>query len=160
MHALGPLEHGPQCTEDQWSAPAWLPITGSHSHRCVCLLQPKPPPSNNHTAAAPSPGQELLAVPSGYLQLPSACEWAAHPTATHPKSPKTHQCLRLPQNPNGQGFKFPKLYLLPKDGAAKLPCPAKLPAVCVPFSDGISCFLVDYKYLLHTLARSEFSLGT
>ena len=147
--------------EDRWRAPAWLPVTRSCSHRCCVCCSPSllQAITTSTTTAAPSPGQQLCAVPSGYLQLPSACEWAARPTATHPKSPETRQCLRLTQNPNGQGFKFPKLYLLPKDGAARPPCPAKLPAVCVPFSDGFR-FLVDYKYLLHTLAHSEFSLGT
>ena len=64
---------------------------------------------------------------------------------------------------------FPKLYLLPKDGAAlasgrvALPRPSLLSFlqfVYHPVMELVFCFLVDYKYLLHTLACSGLFLGT
>lgn len=40
------------------------------------------------------------------------------PQLHRPKSCQNSLMFGDTQNPNGQGFKFPKLYLLPKDGAA------------------------------------------
>lgn len=48
-------------------------------------------------------------------------------------------------------------------GRRSHPAPLLKASICVPSSDGVSCcvsFSVDYKYLLHTLACSGFSLGT
>lgn len=101
--------------------------------------------------------------PAEFPRPPKACEWATRPPrrCTVQRAARTLSCFKT-QNPNGQGFKFPKLYLLPKDGAA-LACGRVAPPRPSPWSFvpsvyhpvmGVSCvcFLVDYKYLLHTLA--------
>lgn len=153
------LRMGEECTGMAANSPKPLPHWGVCS---LSSLHSKPPPSNNHTLLLPPALEDSSLCPPRGSATALRIAWPASPTATRPKSPKTHQCLRLTQNPIGQDFKFPKLYLLPKDGAAEPPRPIPqsfLQSVYHTVMEFLVVLMVDYKYLLHTLACSGFSLG-